>query len=463
MPIDLLDELSWRGLLHQCTDEPALREHLGDPAHAPRKVYAGFDPTSDSLTIGNLVPIMVLVHVARSGHTPVVVMGGGTGLIGDPSGKSAERQLMTEETVRSYVDAQRPIYAHVFEGAGDTEGRELPTPMILNNLDWLSNLGFLRVLRDVGKHFSVNMMMQKDSVRDRLHEREQGISYTEFSYMILQSYDFLHLFRERGVTIQMGGSDQWGNIVAGVDLIRRVTTPATPTTSPASLSRGTVASLGSSEPSDALTPHAFGLTAPLITKADGGKFGKTESGAIWLTPERTSPYAYHQFWLNASDADVVRFLRFFTLLPRDEIERLATEVETSPGVREAQKALAHHATALLYGEEESKSCELAGRALFTGEIADLGESTLRAVLGEVPSSAHPRAALEAGVPIVDLLVETALASSKRQAREFIASGSISMNGRRVSETITLGPSDLLHGELIALRRGKKTWHVTGGA
>ena len=521
MAIDFLNELQWRGLLHQCTDEQALRAHLADPANNPRKAYAGFDPTSDSLTIGNLVPIMVMVHFARAGHTPIILMGGGTGLIGDPSGKSAERQLMTEETVRSYVEAQRPIYENVFQGAAVSEGRELAKPTIVNNLDWLSELGFIEVLRDVGKHFSVNMMMQKESVKARLEEREHGISYTEFSYMILQSYDFLHLYRESQVTVQVGGSDQYGNITAGCDLIgrdslvvwirlifsrdnmlaqldrtrfsnteiendRRVSEAAKianasePERVAASAEliqsvKDTRHTLEQAQPGEhtyslveeALADAAryslrdFGLTAPLITKADGGKFGKTESGAIWLTANRTSPYAYHQFWLNASDEDVVRYLKIFTLLTENEIDRLANEVETNPGAREAQKTLAHHATSLLHGEDEAIACEQAAKALFSGEIADLPEATLRAVLGEVPSSDHPKADLAGdGLALLDLLIETELASSKRQAREFLAAGSISINGRKVEGETSLTAADLLHGSMIAIRRGKKAWHLT---
>ncbi len=464
MAIDFLEELRWRGLLHQCTDEPALRAHLADPENHPRKAYAGFDPTADSLTIGNLVPIMVLVHFARAGHTPVVLMGGGTGLIGDPSGKSAERPLQTEKTVREFVRAQKPIYENVFKGAAAYCNAKIPTPRILNNLDWLDKLGYIEVLRDVGKFFSVNEMIQRDSVRDRLNNREQGISYTEFSYAILQAYDFLHLSRGEGVTIQAGGSDQWGNIVAGTKLIRqhemcfasdliRGEDMAGPIDNPPSMEE--------IEAADWRADHAFGLTAPLITKADGGKFGKTETGAIWLSAPRTTPYAYHQFWLNTADADAVRFLKTFTLLPKEEIERLANEVETNPGTREAQKTLAHHATALLHGREEAVACEQAARALFSGEIAALPESTLRAALAEVPSSDHPKANLEGeGVPLLDLLIETNLASSKRQAREFLAAGSVSINGRKVQgeQSVTIG--DLLHGSLIAIRRGKKAWHLT---
>ncbi|MEO0716076.1 MAG: tyrosine--tRNA ligase, partial [Planctomycetota bacterium] len=293
--IDFLAELRWRNLFHQATHEDALAKHLSEPDSAPRRAYAGFDPTADSLTIGNLIPIMVLIHFARAGHTPVVIMGGGTGLIGDPSGKSAERQLLTPERVQEHIDSQREIFQRAFAGAG------LPEPTIYNNYDWLKDLSYLEALRDVGKHFSVNMMVQKDSVRDRLNKRDQGISYTEFSYMILQAYDFLHLHRDSNVTIQLGGSDQYGNIVAGCDLIRRVIA-------------------ADADDPEGVSADAFGMTAPLVTKADGGKFGKTESGAVWLSAHRTSPYAYYQFWLNAADEDVGRFLRLFTLMTKDEIE-----------------------------------------------------------------------------------------------------------------------------------------------
>ncbi len=522
MAIDFLDELKWRGLLHQCTDEQALREHLADPAANPRKAYAGFDPTADSLTIGNLVAIMAMVHFARAGHTPIILMGGGTGLIGDPSGKSAERLLMTEDTVAAHVEAQRPIYENVFRGAAASGESAISTPQIVNNLDWLGGLGFIEVLRDIGKHFSVNMMIQKDSVRDRLHEREQGISYTEFSYMILQAYDFLYLFKSERVSIQLGGSDQWGNIVTGADLIRVdffgslirskraldrliVDSGVMEDESDIALAwRRLYESMVSDRPQNSgelttrdwarlltaekscdhllsgafreyiyrfaayfddhghpIEPHtAFGLTAPLITKADGGKFGKTETGAIWLTANRTSPYAYHQFWLNAADGDVVRFLKIFTLLPKEEIDRLENESATNPGARQAQKNLAHHATSLLHGESEALACEAAAKALFSGQIGELPEATLRAVLAEVPTSDHPKANLADGVPILDLLIEIALASSKRQAREFLAAGSVSVNGRKIDGEKTLTDSDLLYDDLIAIRRGKKAWHLT---
>jgi tyrosyl-tRNA synthetase len=425
-----LEELRWRGLLHQCTDETGLAAWL---AGGRRRAYVGFDPTADSLTIGNLVPIMMLVHLQRAGHEPVVVMGGGTGLIGDPSGKSAERQLMTPERVCANVEAQRSIFRRVWQGAG--LGGE---PPIRNNLDWLGKLSYLDALRDIGKHFSVNMMIQKDSVRERLTARDQGISYTEFSYMILQSYDFWRLFRDEHVAIQMGGSDQWGNIVAGADLIRRTA---------ADEGRG-------AEP-------AFGLTAPLVTKADGGKFGKTESGAIWLSPHRTSPYAYYQFWRNAADADVVGFLKIFTLLPRERIQALADEHAANPGPAEAKRVLAFEATRLLHGEDEARAAERAAAALFSGDIAGLPASTLEEALASAPSSDHDKALLAGeGAPILDLLSLTTLVKSKSEARQFLSSGAITVNGKPVDGSYRVTAADMLNGRLIALRRGKKAWHLT---
>jgi tyrosyl-tRNA synthetase len=422
---DFIDELKWRGLFHQCTDEAGLRSHL---ASGVRRAYVGFDPTSDSLTIGNLVPMMMLAHFQRAGHQPVVVMGGGTGLIGDPSGKSAERMLMTPDQVDRNVASQKRIFSRVMRFDG---GAGVQPALMVNNADWLSKLGYIEVLRDIGKHFSVNMMIQKDSVRERLHARDQGISYTEFSYMILQAYDFLHLFEKQGVTLQMGGSDQWGNIVGGADLIRR-----------------------------RHEKESFGLTAPLVTKADGGKFGKTESGAIWLTAERTSPYAYYQFWFNAADADVGRYLRTFTFLPREQIEAVEGAHAKDPGAREAQRLLAREATRILHGQPEMDGAESAARALFSGDLAGLPERTFAEVMASAPTTDHDRAALGAGVPLLDLLPQTSLAKSKSEAREFLATGSVSVNGQKTAADRRLSTADLLHGRYIALRRGKKSWHLT---
>ncbi|MFM9996207.1 MAG: tyrosine--tRNA ligase [Phycisphaerales bacterium] len=468
-PIDFLAEIKWRGLLHQCTDEPGLRAHLANPAAEPRHAYAGFDPTADSLTIGNLVPIMLLVHFQRAGHVPVVVMGGGTGLIGDPSGKSAERQLFSEQQVRDHVEAQRPIFERIFTNAAAASASSTPargtgvppvpikppTPVILNNLDWLGKLGYLEVLRDVGKHFSVNMMIQKDSVRERLHARDQGISYTEFSYMVLQGYDFMQLRRSSRVTLQVGGSDQWGNIVEGIRLIR------------SRLSHGMV------PPGRSLDEHlrlineeatAFGLTAPLVTKSDGGKFGKSESGAVWLTPERTSPYAFYQFWLNAADADAGRFLRMFTLLDRPTIEALEARHAQNPAAREAQRVLAREATTLVHGKTETEKAEAAAKALFGGGTSGGGSGggaafeALIEAMADVPSRAIERSSLDAeGTPILDAIAFAPIAASKREAREHLQTGAISVNGERVGSDYRLTTKDLLKGGVIAIRRGKKTW------
>jgi len=426
---DLIEELDWRGLIKDCTDQDALRDHLRTPG---RKIYAGFDPTAESLTIGNLVPIMMLAHVKRAGHVPVVVMGGGTGLIGDPSGKSAERMMMTVEKVQHHVDCQRPIYENVL---GQIEG---PEHAILNNLDWLSGISYIEALRDIGKHFSVNMMMQKESVKERLNNREQGISYTEFSYMILQAYDFAHLYQHEGVTTQFGGSDQYGNIVAGGDLIRRT------------------AAMSDEEPA-----KTFGLTTPLVQKADGGKFGKTESGAVWLTAAFTSPYAYYQFWLNASDDDARNWIKVFTFLPKDEVEALIASNDEAPGKRELQRTLAQQATTILHGKAAMENAENAGKALFSGDIASLDQETLVEVFASVPTTEHNKSQLKGdGVDPMELLKTCNLASSNREAREFLSTGSVSINGDKIDGETKITASHLLHGSFIAIRRGKKKWHLT---
>ncbi|MFA6044974.1 MAG: tyrosine--tRNA ligase, partial [Phycisphaerales bacterium] len=370
-----LEEMTWRGLIAQTTGLEELRAHLGSGA---RKAYVGFDPTADSLTIGNLVGIMALVRFAQAGHSPVVVVGGGTGLIGDPSGKSAERMLLTPERVDANIAGQKRIFDAIWSNA------KLGTPPIRNNYEWLQKLSYLDALRDVGKYFSVNMMIQKESVKERLTNRDQGISYTEFSYMILQAYDFNWLYENEKVSLQMGGSDQFGNIVCGLDLIKRVEWERL------QLSRGGFDVVDQAAKSRELegirAPHAFGLTWPLVTKSDGGKFGKTESGAIWLTADRTSPYAFYQFWLNSADADIPKFLKFFTLLPREQVEALEATHAAEPGKRETHRELARHMTALLHGQAACDEAENAAKALFSGEVAGLPEATLREVFSQVPSS-----------------------------------------------------------------------------
>jgi tyrosyl-tRNA synthetase len=417
----LLDDLRFRGLIHQTTSDE-LESHLEKTG---RRVYAGFDPTRDALTIGNLLPILLLRRFQLAGHRPVVVMGGGTGLVGDPSGKEAERPFLSQEEITSNVEAQRATFARLlnFDGPHAAE--------LVDNASWLAPLSYLELLRDVGKHFSVNMMIQKDSVRERLQNREQGITYTEFSYMILQAYDFRYLFDRYGVTLQVGGSDQWGNILGGVDLIRRTR-----------------------------QAEAFGLSVPLLTKSDGRKFGKTEEGAVWLSANRTSPYAFYQFWLNAADADVGRFLRIFTLLGRAELEALEAEHAARPERRVAQHVLAEHVTALVHGEQLTAQAKQASEALFSGEVATLDADILEQVFADAPSSQHARSLLDGeGLLAVDLLTLTSVASSKREAREWLGSGAISINGHKVGPDHRLAASALLHGTIALVRRGKKTWHV----
>jgi len=426
MTTSFLDELSWRGLLYQTTAQDELKKHLSVPG---RIAYAGFDPTASSLTIGNLIAILLLRHFQRAGHKPVVLMGGGTGLIGDPSGKDAERTLQTREAVQARVESQRKIFERFLDFDGPNAA------VIVNNADWLEKLGFIEVLRDVGKHFSVNAMIQKDSVRTRLESREQGISYTEFSYMLLQAYDFLHLHRTLGCTIQMAGSDQYGNIVAGIDLIRREAHGA--------------------------AHEAFGITAPLVTRADGKKIGKTEKGAIWLTPDMTSPYAFYQFWINAEDADVGSFLRWYSPLGRVEIEALLAAHEAEPHKREAQRVLAREMTKLTHGEDELRAAELASQALFSGDVAELSERMLDEVFADVPHSEHDKGLLSSeGMSLIDLLALTSLAQSKREARQFVESGAVLVNGQRADAMRRVRSDDLLHGKAILLKRGKKNWHVT---
>jgi tyrosyl-tRNA synthetase len=424
--MSFLEELSWRGLLYQTTGQEELSKHLAVPG---RVGYAGFDPTTNSLTIGNLIPIMMLRQLQLAGHKPIVLMGGGTGLIGDPSGKDAERTLQTPEQVQANVESQRKIYERFLDFEGPCAAR------IVNNADWLQKLGYIEVLRDVGKHFSVNAMIQKDSVRSRLESREQGISYTEFSYMLLQAYDFLHLHRTLGCTIQMSGSDQYGNIVAGIDLIRRE-------------------AQGSGH-------EAYGVTAPLVTKADGKKIGKSEKGAIFLTADRTSPYAYYQFWINADDADVGAFLRWYSPLNQAEIAGLMTAHAAEPHKREAQRVLARELTKLTHGEDELRSVELASQALFSGDVAQLNERLLDDVFADVPHSEHDKNLLSGeGMSLSDLLALTSLAQSKREARQFVETGAVLVNGQKADATRRVRSEDLLHGKAILLKRGKKNWHVT---
>jgi tyrosyl-tRNA synthetase len=373
----------------------------------------------------------LLAHWQRAGHRPVVLMGGGTGLIGDPSGKSAERQLMTPELVAHNVSRQRTIFERVI----DFSQQSTCAATVVDNGEWLRTLGYLDVLRDVGKHFSVNQMIMRDSVKSRLEEREQGISYTEFSYMILQAYDFVHLFRTMGCTVQLGGADQWGNIVSGIDLIRR-------------MEQG----------------EAYGITNPLVTKADGGKFGKSEKGSVWLTADRTSPFRFHQYWLNTADADVVRFLKWFTFLSQDRIAELERSAAERPQEREAQRALANEMTEIFHGATERGNAEAAGRALFAGELAELDARTIEEIAEDLPCTVlEPGELGGEGVLLADVLVRTTLAASKREARDFLQAGAVLVNGTKAAADARLTPRDLLHGSVALLRRGKKNWHAIRAA
>jgi len=434
-PMDFVSEMAWRGQVSQCTDEKGLRAHLAYPDFSPRTGYIGFDPTADSFTVGNLVQMLTLRRLQLAGHRPIVIAGGGTGLIGDPSGKSAEREMNTKERVAANVASQMRIFSRVIDFSPSLSNRAT----LINNLDWLGGITYLDALRDIGKHFTVNMMIQKESVRARLEERDHGISYTEFSYMILQAYDFLVLHRQHGVTMQMGGSDQWGNIVAGGDLIRKTH----------------FAAGGSEETS----PRVFGLTTPLVTKADGGKFGKSESGAVWLTADRTSPYAFYQFWLNSADADVGKFLRTFTVLGHAEIEALEATHAADPGKREAHRELARHMTEMLHGATERENAENAARALFSGDVAILPEAIFREVMASAPTTTHDKARLGAGVAILDLLEEAKVIKSRGEGKDLLKAGSIALNGRKLDGSERVTSANLLHGSFMAIRRGKKEWHL----
>ncbi|MDH5671002.1 MAG: tyrosine--tRNA ligase [Myxococcales bacterium] len=429
--LPFLDELEWRGMLHQTTaTREAVAAHLSTPG---RIGYAGFDPTSNSLTIGNFIPIKLLMHLQRAGHRPIALIGGATGLIGDPSGRDSERKLLSEEQVRANVEGQTAVLQRFLDFDPATPNRA----MVVDNAEWLRTLGFLEVLRSVGKYFSVNAMIQKDSVRTRLESREQGISYTEFSYMLLQAYDFLHLKREHGCSVQIAGSDQYGNIVAGVDLIHHH---------------------HGREGSEA---EAYGVTAPLLLDSAGNKVGKSAGASVWLTADRTSPYAFYQYWINTPDADVANALRWFTFLNREAVDELLAVQAKAPHERTAQRALAAEMTALVHGREQLAKVEAASRALFDGEVRALDAEMLEQVFADVPHTQHARDSLGGeGVSLVELLPETSLAKSRREARQFLQSGAVSVNGERIDAERRLGADDLLHGATILIRRGKKLWHAT---
>ena len=418
----LLDEFRARDLLQDATEGVA--EHLGE---APRSIYIGFDPTAASLHLGSLVPIMGLVHAQRAGHTPIALVGGGTGLIGDPSGKTAERQLLTKEKAAENAEGIRAQLEHFL----DFEARSNPARM-RNNHDWLGGLALVDFLRDIGKHFSVNQLMAKESVKRRLQNEETGISYTEFSYALLQSYDFLELYRREGCTVQMGGSDQWGNITAGIDLVRRVE-----------------------------GARAFGVVFPLVTNASGTKFGKSEAGNVWLDPALTSPFRFYQYWINVDDADALRYLKFFTLFDGDVIGELAAALEAEPHRRAAQRALAEDVTRRLHGETGLAAAERATKALFSGDIEGLAAHEIADVFADVPSSEIAAEELSGeGASVVELLANTGLASSRGDARRSIEGGGVYVNNVRVGDAgAAVTSDDTIDGRFVLLRKGKKSYHL----
>lgn len=423
MAQNFLPELVWRGLLHQSTHPEELALHL---TQQRRRIYIGFDPTADSLTLGNLVPLVLLRHAQQAGHTPIVVMGGGTGLIGDPSGKSTERPLLTKEQIEANIASQRRIFEQFLDFSGDCAAH------IVNNADWLLPLKTIDFLRDIGKHFSVNAMIQRDSVRERLHNRDQGISYTEFSYMLLQAYDFFYLAKHQQVSLQMGGSDQFGNIVSGCDLIRRLL-PGTP---------------------------SFGITAPLLLKADGSKFGKSEQGALWLTKERTSPYHLYQYLLNMEDQEVIALLKKLTFLTQEEILAQEQEMAVRPEKRSAQKTLAQTVVSMVHGPEAAQHAEQATEALFSGKISQLSEKNLEEIFAHVPRTTLAWGSLgKASVPVVEILLQTKVVTSKREARELLQANALWLNGKPATPETEIDISSLLHDSLLVVRKGKKHWHL----
>jgi tyrosyl-tRNA synthetase len=422
MPTDLWQELVWRGLVADSTKPDELHRHLME---APRVAYVGFDPTADSLHVGSLLPLLVLRRVQRAGHRPIVVIGGGTGLIGDPSGKTGERQLNPREQVAEWAGRLKSQVQRFLDfGEGGTDA------LLVDNHEWLSRLEVIPFLRDIGKHFPLGTMIARESVKARMGRPDDGISYTEFSYQILQAYDFLALFQRYGCTLQLGGSDQWGNIVAGIELIRRVMGRA-----------------------------VYGITLPLVTKTDGSKFGKTESGTVWLDGHRTSPYEMYQFWVNTADEDVIAYLRYFTFLAREEIEGLEAGTRQAPEKREAQRALARQVTALAHGEAAMREAETISRALFSGDVESLSEDQLVQACRGMPTTVLGGDEAER-LPVVDLLARVGLAASKREGRDLVSAGAIFINGRKVSGLdAVISRESARFGRFFIIRKGKRSYHA----
>ncbi len=430
--MNVYSELMWRGLVADCTvregsDLDAELDEFGRFIKKGGVLYCGFDPTADSLHVGSLVPLLALRRFQLLGHHPIAVAGGATGSIGDPSGKSQERQLLTREVLDANITAINEQLRRLL----DFEVKTNPARLV-DNASWTAGVGFLDFLRDIGKHFSVNMMVAKESVRARMEDRETGISYTEFSYMLLQAFDFYHLFKEHHCELQIGGSDQWGNITAGIDLIRKK-----------------------------LGKTAFGLTLPLITNADGSKFGKTVAGAVWLDPKRTSVYRFYQYWINTGDGDVVRYLKYFTFLTQDEIVALEQKHAENPGAREAHKALARAVTDLIHGAHATAEAVRASEILFGGNLEGISEGTFNEIVGEVPSREIEKAKLAgAGWPLVELLVHSGLCPSKGQARKDAEGGGVNVNNVRETDfQRAITTNDLLFGKHVLLRKGRKNYVV----
>jgi tyrosyl-tRNA synthetase len=420
----LVEDLQFRGLIHQTTDDVLLK--LLDEGGLC--VYAGFDPTHSSLQVGNLLQLCTLRRLQEGGHRTIVVNGGVTGFVGDPSLKEAERQLLDEDQLAANLEAIGKQLSRFLDFSG---GPEDTRAVLVDNASWLATLPLPRFLREVGKHVTVNEMIAKESVRSRVEQPNQSISYTEFSYMLLQAYDYLTLHRDYGCDLQIGGSDQWGNIVMGVELVRKVT-----------------------------GDRVFGLTSPLVLKEDGTKFGKSEQGAVWLAAELTSPYRLHQFFINTPDSMVGHYLRFFTFLSHAQIIELEEACSSKPQERAAQHALADEVVAMVHGPEAAAGAQRAGAALFDEELGGLDEQTLLDVFEDAPSSTLERGVLTGGLGLVEALVDSGLTSSKGQARRDITSGGIYLNNRRIEEpSRELGPEDLLHDRYLVLRKGRRQYHL----
>lgn len=420
MATNAFDEIRARGLLFSSTEGT---ENLLKTEKVT--LYNGFDITADSLHVGHMVPLLALARLQRFGHHPIALAGGGTTMVGDPSGKTAERALTSKEEIDARLVPIKAQLAHFL----DFDIKTNPA-RVINNADWLLKLNLIDFLRDIGKHFTVNAMINKDSVKNRL-DREEGLSFTEFSYQLIQSYDFLHLYQTAGCKLQTGGSDQWGNITGGVELIRRVT-----------------------------GGEAFGMTYPLITKADGSKFGKTASGSVWLDPQKTSPYRFYQFWLNTDDRNVIEYLNYFTFLPVEDVAALKVSLEQHPELREPHRKLAEEITRLLHGETALTSAVQASQALFGGSLEGLSSAEIADIFADVPSTTLPKDRLGSDFTAVDLLVESGFLKSKGEARRAIDEGGISVNNQRVeAPSAIIDSARLLHGEYLVLRRGRKNYHL----